>query len=139
MWPQLEEIIREYLVWRATHLPIERLLFPSGGPGKETMVRDLRKALDRIAERAGWNAGEIRTKIFRHSYCAARLQTLDRGAPVSPYTVGKELGHGGTSMVERVYAHLGQVRHRSETVELLIEHHREELGERLEALDDLTA
>jgi integrase len=68
--------------------------------------------------RAGWNAGEIRSKMFRHTYCAARLQTLDQGAPVSVYTVAKELGHGGDSMVKRVYGHLGQVRHRAKVVEL---------------------
>jgi hypothetical protein len=58
---------------------------------------------------------------------------------VSPFTVGKELGHGGTSMVERVYSHLGQVRHRSDVVEYRIEQHREALGDRLKALKKLTA
>jgi integrase len=58
--------------------------------------------------RAGWQPGEIRSKMFRHTYCAARLQTLDQGAPVSAYTVAKELGHGGESMVRRVYGHLGR-------------------------------
>jgi integrase len=48
--------------------------------------------------------------MFRHTYCAARLQTLDQGAPVSVYTVAKELGHGGETMVRRVYGHLGHVR-----------------------------
>lgn len=134
LWPQLEEILREYLLWRATHLPVERLLFPSPGSGLERMVNDTRKALDRIGARAGWEPGEIRTKMFRHTYCAARLQTLDRGAPVSPYTVGKELGHGGTSMVERVYSHLGQVRHRSERVEFRVKQHHEVLRERLAGL-----
>ena len=131
---ELEQILREYLIWRATHLPVERLLFPSPGFGLESMVSDTRKALDRIGARAGWEAGEIRTKMFRHTYCAARLQTLDRGAPVSPYPVGKELGHGGTSMVERVYSHLGQVRHRSELVEFRVEQHHEVLRERLAGL-----
>ena len=41
-------------------------------------------------------------------------------------------------IVERVYAHLGQVRHRSEVVEYQLEHHREALGERLTALETLT-
>ena len=49
-----------------------------------------------------------RSKMFRHTYTAARLQTLDQGAPVSVYTVAKELGHGGETMVRRVYGHLGQ-------------------------------
>ena len=58
---------------------------------------------------------------------------------MSPFTVGKELGHGGTSMVERVYSHLGQVRHRSDVVEYRIEQHREALWDRLKALEKLTA
>jgi integrase len=62
----------------------------------------------------GWKRGEIRHRIFRHTYAATRLQTLDRGAPVSLYTVSRELGHGSEDMVRRVYAHLGSVRHRSE-------------------------
>src|SRR5690606_8030348 len=66
--------------------------------------------------RAGLEAGSLRTKMFRHTYCAARLQTLDRGAPVSTYTVARELGHESEAMVRRVYAHLGEVRHRSEVV-----------------------
>ena len=87
------------------------------------MLTDRRKALDAVAARAGWKAGEVRSKQFRHSYCAARLQTLDRGHPVSPYTVAKELGHGGDSMVKRVYGHLGAIRHRSEVVEYRVENH----------------
>jgi hypothetical protein len=54
---------------------------------------------------------ELRSKAFRHTY--ARLQSLDRGAPVSIYTVARELGHGSSEMVERIYAHLGDVRHRA--------------------------
>ncbi len=57
-----------------------------------------------------------------------------RGVPVAPYTVARELGHSGTAMVERVYAHLGQVRHRSEVLEYRVDGFREELGERLTAL-----
>ena len=76
--------------------------------------------------------------MLSHTYTSARLQTLDNGAPVSPFTVGKELGHGGTAMVERVYSHLGEVRHRSEVVEYQIKHHREALGKRLTKLEKLT-
>jgi hypothetical protein len=95
------------------------------------MWTDIRKLLDRVAVRAGWQPGEIRTKMFRHTYCAARLQTLDHGAPVSPYVVSRELGHGSRDMVERVYSHLGMVRHRAEVVEYRVEQHRKRLGERL--------
>jgi integrase len=96
--------------------------------------------LDAVALRAGWKAGEIRTKMFRHTYVAARLQTLDGGAPVSIYTVSREAGHGSTAMVQRVYSHLGEVRHRSENVEYRIEQQRERLtDEQQEALKALLA
>ncbi|HEX3235027.1 MAG TPA: hypothetical protein VHR41_12575 [Gemmatimonadales bacterium] len=95
------------------------------------MLSDTRKLLDRIAKRVGWERGEIRHRIFRHSYCAARLQTLDSGAPVSIYTVSRELGHTSPAMVQRVYSHLGTVRHRSEVVEYRIEQHYERLGDQL--------
>jgi len=103
------------------------------------MVTDWRKLLDRIAARAGWKRGEIRSKMFRHTYAAARLQTLDQGAPVSAYTVAKELGHGGESMVRRVYGHLGAVRHRSAVVEYRVHQHRKVLGNRLRGLASTSA
>jgi hypothetical protein len=81
--------------------------------------------------RAGWKTGELTTRVFRHTWTAARLQTLDRGAPVSVYTVARELGHGSEEMVRRVYAHLGTVRHRSEVVEFRLEQHLEALKDRL--------
>jgi hypothetical protein len=43
------------------------------------MLVDVRKLIDRIGVRAGWKAGELGTRVFRHSWTAARLQTLDRG------------------------------------------------------------
>jgi integrase len=132
LWPQLEEILRTYIYGPSA--PPGRLLFPSFKTGRERPVRDSRKLLDKVADRAEWKPGEIRSKMFRHTYCAARLQTLDRGEPVSQYTVGKELGHGGESMVRRVYGHLGEARHRSQVVEYRVEQHRERLGERLERL-----
>lgn len=98
------------------------------------MLTDFRKLLDAVAVRAGWKAGEIRSKMFRHTYCAARLQTFDNGAPVSIYTVAKQLDHGGDALVKRVYGHLGQVRHRAEMVEYRVEQHAERLGVRLTGL-----
>ncbi len=130
LWPQLREALERYL---AEHPP-SKLLFPSFRTGEEAMLTDFRKLLDAVAVRAGWKAGEIRSKMFRHTYCAARLQTLDAGAPVSTYTVAREMGHGGEAMVRRVYGHLGQVRHRSEAVEYRIEQHAAKLGARLEVL-----
>jgi len=132
LWPQLEKILRPYVF--NTHRPPSRLLFPSYRKGAEAMLTDFRKLLDAVAMRAGWKVGEIRSKMFRHTYCAARLQTLDAGAPVSVYTVAKELGHGGEAMVRKVYGHLGQVRHRAKAVEYRVRQHRAKLGDRLTRL-----
>jgi integrase len=128
LWPQLEEILKEYVFGGDAPLA-DGLLFPS--PRTGGLVRDVRKSLDAIAEKAGWKAGEIRPRMFRHTYAAARLQTLDHGAPVSAYTVAKELGHGGDGLVKRIYGHLGEVRHRGGVVEYRIENHQEELRDRL--------
>ena len=77
------------------------------------MIVDLRKTLDTIAGRVGWKAGEVRLHALRHSYCAARIQTLDNGHPVAEFTVMKELGHSSPRLVREIYGHLGNVRHRS--------------------------
>ena len=124
LWPQMETILTEHLDsgYRSDG---PGLLFPSEKTGG--LIHDIRKSLDKIAGRVGWQPGEVRTKAFRHTYCAARLQTVDRGAPVAEYTVSKEMGHGGTELVRRVYGHLGRVPHRSEVVEYRIEQHEEEI------------
>jgi len=133
LWPQLEAILKSYL--RGGDAPrVGGLLFPSHRLADPSMVTDFRKALDAVADRAGWKEGEVRSKAFRHTYCAARLQTLDRGAPVSVYTVGKELGHGGDALVKRVYGHLGDVRHRAEVIEYRVEQHKKELKVKLRLL-----
>ncbi len=46
----------------------------------------------------------------------ARLQSLDNGHPVSPYTVQRELGHSSLDMIQRVYGRLSQFRLRTEGV-----------------------
>jgi integrase len=120
LWPQLERILRDYLA--GPNAPTGALLFPSlhrrvRGDATERMLTDVRGALDRVALVAGWQPGEIRSKMFRHTYCAARLQTLDGGAPVSTFTVSRELGHGAETLVKQVYGHLGTMRHRTEVVE----------------------
>jgi hypothetical protein len=35
------------------------------------MLSEMRRLLDRVAARVGWKWGEIRHRIFRHTYCAA--------------------------------------------------------------------
>ena len=118
--PQLEEILRDYLLAREREAPLGSLLFPSARGEGEGMIRDIRKALDHVSVRAGWQKGEVRTKAFRHSFCAASLQLLDRGHPISPWTVAKWMGHGGQSLVDRIYGHLGEVRHRGEVLEYVL-------------------
>jgi integrase len=142
LWPQLRQILGAYLA--GPHAPAGRLLFPSYCTGEERMLTDIRKLLDRVTERVGAvyvmdrgarrkaKRGEIRTKVFRHTYITARLQTLDRGAPVSLWTVAREVGHSGTAMIERVYGHLGDVRHRASVVEYRVRQHRRVLRGRLE-------
>ncbi len=84
--------------------------------------------------RAGWKAGELTPKIFRHTYASARLQTMDHGAPVSIFTVGRELSHGSEALVKRIYGHFGTVRHRGKVVEYRVQLHKRVLKEQLAAL-----
>ncbi len=130
LWPQLEEVLRVHTFGPRLERG-GRLLFSSFATGAEAMLVDVRKLVDRVAMRAGWKAGELGTRVFRHTFTAARLQTLDRGAPVSLYTVSRELGHGSEEMVRRVYAHVGTVRHRSEVLEYRVEQHLDALRDRL--------
>jgi integrase len=124
LWPQLREILGPYIEHRREQGAEDAdLLFPSQFGGG--LLDNIDKALDTVAEHAGWKRGEVRTKAFRHAYCTARLQTLDRGFPVSEFVVAREMGHGGHELVRRVYGHLGEIRHRSETVEYRIEQQRE--------------
>jgi len=144
LWPQLEQILRPYVFGER---PPSRLLFPSYRTGEESMLTDVRKLLDRVTEKAGTiylldkdgrrrqvEADEIRTKAFRHTYITARLQTLDGGKPVSPWTVAREVGHSGTEMIERTYGHLGENRHRARAVEYRVKQHKKVLGERFAAI-----
>jgi integrase len=143
LWPQLEEILRAYLVEREADGGIEgSLLFPSGrGGDEERMLDDVRKALDIIAKRAGFKAGQIRLHGLRHTYTAARIQTCDRGRPVSLYTVSRELGHRSTDMIEDRYGHLHDRTEEgcTEVVEFRIEAHKKQLKERLAALAAVVA
>ncbi len=126
-------ILRPYVF--SPDRPPTRLLFPRFSEGGEAMVTDFRKVLNRVTVPAGWEAGAITSKMFRHTYCSARLATLDCGAPVSPDTVSREMGHSSRDLVEQVYGHLGRTpRHRGEAVEYRVEQHAATLGDRLPAL-----
>ena len=56
---------------------------------------------------------------------------VEHWVPVSPFSVAKELGHGGTGLVERVYGHVAGDPHRAAVVEYRPEQHREHVRKRL--------
>ena len=132
LMPQLEEILRDYLPQRMRMSDVQgpdntagKLLFPSFRTGQPAMLTDVRKLLDAVAKLAGWKAGEITPKMFRHTFISARIQTTENGAPIAAFQVAKEVGHTSTAMIEKVYGHLGQVRHRSKYVEYRVAQHKQ--------------
>ena len=157
LWPQLRAILEEYFAEREREGGLGSLLFPSVGgrprsrnegeggeeveqpaePSGERMIVSLERALDTIGERAGFPAGHVRLHMLRHTYTAARIQTLDRGVPIALYSVARELGHSGTDMIEDRYGHLHDraVLGGSDVVEFQVEHYREKLGDRLTVLE----
>ena len=141
LWPQLREILQRWM-FGGNQPRIEGLLFTSATGG---MIGDLRKSLDAMGALAGTDPGEVRTRRFRHTYCSARLQTVQRilrpgtknewdYVPVEKFTVQKEMGHGGAQLVDRIYGHAQRNPYRSDVVEYRVEKHREVLGERLTAV-----
>ncbi len=48
---------------------------------------------------------------------------------MSPWTVARELGHGGRDLVDRVYGYLGTIGTRSEVGEYRPEHYMESHGQ----------
>lgn len=145
LWPQLREILQAWM-FGGDSPRTTGLLFPAYHGGR---LRNMRKSLDAIGELCGLEDGDVRTKAFRHTYCSARLQTVQRilkpgrdpadedaweYVEVSKFQVQKEMGHGGAQLVDRIYGHAQRNPHRSDVVEYRVEKHREELGERLRAL-----
>ncbi|MDE3001983.1 MAG: tyrosine-type recombinase/integrase [Gemmatimonadota bacterium] len=145
LWPQLRDILQVWIFGEDTS-HTSGLLFPSE---RGAMIRDLRKSLDRLGELCGLDPGKVRTRRFRHTYCSARLQTVQRivrpGADpdshdswdyveVSRFQVQKEMGHGGAQLVDRIYGHAQQNPHRSESVEYRVDQHLDALGPRIAAL-----
>lgn len=122
MFPQLQEILREYLEGPRRALTLEHagvsLLFPS--PKTLGRITDIRNLVDKPAALAGLSTGLYRQREFRVTYISARLQTLDRGEPIAPLTVAREVGHTSLNMVERIYARLGTIRHRAPVVEFRV-------------------
>ncbi len=145
LWPQLRDVLQGW-IFGGDAPRTSGLLFSSAHGEK---VRDLRKSLDQMAELAGMEPGAVRSRAFRHTYCAARLQTVERILrpgmdPAAPDSwdyvevprdrVSREMGHGGTQLVARIYGHAPRLPYRADAVEYRVEQHREQLGERLTAM-----
>ena len=54
--------------------------------------------------------------------------------PVSHDAVAREMGHGGTELVRRIYGHRARDPHRANEVAYRVDEHREKLTERLTAV-----
>lgn len=55
-----------------------------------------------IAKRAGFEHGQIRTEVIRMSYIIHRLACTDRGSPIDPYKVAREVGYTSRRLVKKV-------------------------------------
>ncbi len=112
IWPQLEAILRPYLEKREDGHP---LLFPLHWDEEKDhdsrMLNNIRSSLRSVETRAELEK-HITPVVFRHTYTATRLQTTDNGAPVSIFTVARELGHRGIDRIEDTYGHLQRKRER---------------------------
>lgn len=150
LWPQLRPILQEWM-YAGDSPRTSGLLFTAYDGG---MIGSMRKTLDAIGAACGMDEREVRTRRFRHTYCSARLQTVQRilrpgrqptdddaweYVEVSKFQVQKEMGHGGAQLVDRIYGHAHRNPYRSEVVEYRIDKHRDELGERLRALEAASA
>ena len=149
LWPQLREILQQWIFGGEDGPRTSGLLFPATAGAGGGMVGNLAKSLDEIGKSCGMREAEVRTKAFRHTYCSTRLQTVttvlkpghkatDADAwtyePVSHDAVAREMGHGGHELVKRIYGHRARDPHRSTEVAYRVEDHKEKLGERLTAL-----
>ena len=80
MFPQLEAILRDYLMGRHLHLRLQfdtTLLLPSAHSGRRLI--EIRKMMDHVARRAGLSEGRYYATAFRKTFATAALQTLDDG------------------------------------------------------------
>lgn len=102
LWPQLEGILRAYLKARGN--PTTGILFPSP-KAPDRPVGSIKRLMAELGVRIGYERA-LTPKVFRHTYCAARLQTTDGGVPIAKIKVARELGHRKSDITEGVYAHV---------------------------------
>jgi integrase len=116
MWPQLAGELKSYMAESGV---VGGLLFPARCARNATQQKKIYGKVYKQIRDAAALAGitkHVTPRVFRTTYCAARLQSLDNGHPVAPYTVQREMGHGSMDMINRVYGRLGQFRPRTEGV-----------------------
>lgn len=100
LWPQLGEILEPYVEDPGHDSP---LLFPAWDGGTITKMRS---ALETLEDRTEDMNKRLTLTVFRHTYCSARIQTVDAGEPVALFTVAREMGHGSIDRIEDTYGHL---------------------------------
>lgn len=116
LWPQLRRILEWYRDQTGRE---EGMLFPS--PMKyDQRLQGVAGALSTLLDRAKIDK-HVTLKTFRHTYCATRMQTTEDGAPVSPYTVQREMGHADLDLIVDTYGHLQDRRARGPHVEYVEE------------------
>jgi integrase len=94
MCTHLEEILRAHI------RTLDRLSGPLFTARDGKPFGDWRGVLDRVAARAGYEAGQIRTRQFRTAYGTHRLTCDD----VDPNTVRLEMGHTSLEQLAETYA-----------------------------------
>lgn len=110
LWPQLSEILTQHRENLSGNL-----LFPSTRRGANRIVTEIRQSLDTVLKMADITK-RVTLHTFRHTYTANRMQTTDQGAPISPYTVMRELGHRNLDQIVSRYGHLLDSRTRAPAV-----------------------
>lgn len=123
IWPLLALALRAYATGGAPRR--SDLLSPSvSRRGNPTMINDVRdlfrkaqkgaaKILDDANVEHSLHRIRITPRVFRVAYASVRVQTLDKGEPVSDQTVMYEMGHQSRAMLDKVYARVGRGVYRS--------------------------
>ena len=109
LWPQLREILEARDLKPGLLVPnASGEVYPPSYKKITTTAEDAG-----IKKQVGWNT-------LRHTYASLRLQTLDNGAPISPFNVARELGHSSLKMIFEHYGHVLESPQRLDVVEYRI-------------------
>lgn len=123
LWPQTRMAFERHLFIPDPREPSRRIerfkpedpVFPGASGG---IIQDVRQSFWSVLVDAGLANYKdpddkkrgidesITFHTLRHTYCAARLQTTDRGAPVQQHTVMAEMGHRDYKLIAELYGHV---------------------------------